>query len=178
MRIIVIFLLSLLMVDAVCAGQRLSDIRPGDPCDEIVEIEKRLGSSESASNDAKGVSRYTGTHGGKEATIVYRCDEGLLDEQTIVVTTSTQDEAYRFANEQKAEISRRLGNPIHDGLELGTWRRLFFGFLGADLDYLVRVVVWGRAKEDPMLSVTEVGENRWEVSVSQGSSKTEYIFNS
>ena len=53
-----------------------------------------------------------------------------------------------------------------------------FGFLGADLDYLNSVVVWGKAKEDVMLLVRETEDKRWEVTISQGSSKTEYILNS
>lgn len=67
---------------------------------------------------------------------------------------------------------------MHDGPQLATWRRLLFGALGADLDYLTAVVVWGRADEDLMLSVREAAENRWQVSISQGSSKLEYIINS
>ena len=66
MKIIVFFLLSLLIVEAVCAEQRLSDIRPGVPCDKIPETEKRLGSLELAVHDAKGISKYTGTLGGKK----------------------------------------------------------------------------------------------------------------
>ena len=178
MKIIVFFLLSLLIVEAVCAEQRLSDIRPGVPCDKIPETEKRLGSLELAVHDAKGISKYTGTLGGKKATIVYHCDKGRLTEQKIIVTITTRDEAYRFANEQKIELTKRLGDPIHDGLDLNIWKKLFFGFVGADLDYLTGVVVWGRAKEDAMLLVKETGTNLWEISISLGSSKLEYILNS
>ena len=53
-----------------------------------------------------------------------------------------------------------------------------FGILGADLDYLTSVVVWGRSKEDVMLLVKRTEEKVWVITVSQGSSKTEYIFNS
>ena len=178
MKIIVFFLLSLLIVEAVCAEQRLSDIRPGVPCDKIPETEKRLGSLELAVHDAKGISKYTGTHGEKKATIVYHCDKGRLTEQKIIVISTTRDEAYRFANEQKIELTKRLGDPIHDGLDLNIWKRLFFGFVGADLDYLTGAVVWGRAKEDAMLLVKETGTNLWEISISLGSSKLEYILNS
>ena len=178
MKIIIVFLLSTLLVEAVCAEQRLSDIRPGVTCDTIPETEKRLGSVELSIQDAKGISKYTGTHGGKKATIVYHCDKGRLTEQKIIVISTTRDEAYRFANEQKIELTKRLGDPIHDGLDLNIWKKLFFGFVGADLDYLTGVVVWGRAKEDAMLLVKETGTNLWEISISQGSSKLEYILNS
>ena len=53
-----------------------------------------------------------------------------------------------------------------------------FGILGADLDYLTSVVVWGREKEDVMLLVRETEEKLWVVIISQGSSKMEYILNS
>ena len=76
------------------------------------------------------------------------------------------------------ELAKNLGEPIHDGVNLGAWRKLMFGMLGADLDYLTSVVVWGRAKEDVMLLVRETEDKRWEVTISQGSSKTEYILNS
>jgi len=178
MKIIIFFLLSSLIVEAACAEQRLSDIQPGIPCGKIPEIEKRLGSVELAVHDAKGINIYTETQGGREKTIVYHCDKGLLTEQKIIVTSTTRDEAYRFANKQKTALTKHLGEPIHDGLELGIWKRLFFAFLGADLDYLTSVVVWGRAKEDAMLLIREAGTNLWEVSISQGSSKLEYILNS
>ena len=178
MRIMVVLVLSLLMVEAAGAVQRLSDIRVGALCDKIPEIEKRLGSLESAVDDAKGVSTYTGTYDGQKATVVYHCEGGKLTEQTITVPAASPEAAHRFANEQKRGLIQRLGDPIHDGLELPVWRRLFFGFLGADLDYLTSVVVWGRAKEDVMLSVTETANNLWKVTISQGSPKTEYIFNS
>ncbi len=178
MKIIAFFLLSLLTVKAVCVELRLSDIRPGVSCGTIPETEKSLGSLEIAAHDAKGFSKYTGTQGGKEATIVYQCDKGRLTEQKIIVASTTRDEAYQFANKQKIELIKHLGNPIHDGFALGTWKKLFFAFMGADLDYLTAVVVWGRAREDVMLSVKEIGTNLWEVSISQGSPKLEYILNS
>ncbi len=178
MKIIVYLLFSALIVEVVCAEQRLLDIRPGVPCGKILETEKRLGSVESTVHDAQGNSKYSGIQGGRKATIVYRCDKGLLAEQTIIVISSTRDEAYRFADEQKIELSKRLGDPIHDGLDLDIWKRLYFGFMGADLDYLASVVVWGRAEEDTMLLIKEIGKNLWEVSISQGSSKFEYILNS
>ena len=55
---------------------------------------------------------------------------------------------------------------------------MLFGFLGADLDYLTSVVVWGRAKEDVMLLVRKTEDKHWVVSISRGSSKMEYILNS
>ena len=55
---------------------------------------------------------------------------------------------------------------------------MIFGFLGADLDYLTSVVVWGRAKEDVMLSVRETEDKLWMVIISQVSSKMAYILNS
>jgi len=174
-KVHVFLLLSLLTVEAVCAEQRLPDIKPGISCSKIPEIEKRLGSVESAAHNAKGISVYTGTQGGKTATVTYHCDKEQLTEQKIIITDTTREEAYRFANEQKIELTRLLGEPIHDGFELPTWKRFYFGFMGSDLDYLTSVVVWGRAKEDTMLSVKEKGSNLWEVSVSQGSSKYEYI---
>ena len=177
MRIIIFIILSSLIVEVIYAEQRLWDIRPGFPCDQIPETEKRLGSLELSVHDGKGISKYTGIQGGKKATIVYRCDKGRLAEQLIIITITSRDEASRFANEQKIKLAERLGDPIHDGLDLSIWKRLYFGFMGADLDYLTSVVVWGRAKEDIMLLLRESGTNLWEISISQGSSKSEYIFN-
>lgn len=178
MKILIFILLSSLVVEAISAEQRLWDIMPGFPCDKILEAEKRLGSLELSDRDEKGSSQYTGTHGGKKASITYRCDKGQLTEQIIIVTIASRDEANRFTNQQKIKLAERLGDPIHDGLELSIWKKLYFGFMGADLDYLTRVVVWGRAKKDVMLLIMESGSNLWEVSISQGSSKSEYIFNS
>jgi hypothetical protein len=178
MKIIVLFLLSWLMANAVYADQRLSDVRPGIPCDRIAETEKRLGSVAADVHGTQSTMRYTGTQGGEKATIIYHCDKGRLTEQTIIVTSTTRDEAYRFAEEQKTALTKRLGEPVHDGLDLGIWKRLYFGFMGADLDYLLRVVVWGKKKEDAMLLIKETGVDQWEVSISQGSSKMEYILNS
>lgn len=178
MKTIIAFLLASLMVGPVCAGQRLADIQPGFSCDGIPQVEKRLGSVELAAQDANGISKYTGIQGGDEVTVVYHCDHGRLTKQEIIFTSATQSRAYQIANEQRKELAKSLGEPIHDGLNLGAWRRLMFGFLGADLDYLTSVVVWGRAKEDVMLLVRETEDKRWEVTISQGSSKTEYIVNS
>jgi hypothetical protein len=178
MKSIIALLLASLLVGTVCAGQRLADIQPGFPCDGIPRIEKRQGSVEVAAQHANGISKYRGTQGGVEATIVYHCDQGQLTKQEIIFTSTTQSEAYRIANEQRKELARNLGEPIHDGLNLGAWRRLMFGILGADLDYLMSVVVWGKAKEDVMLLVRETEDKDWEVTISQGSSKMEYILNS
>ena len=178
MKIHIFFLLSLLMAGAACAGQRLWDIHPGDPCGKIPEIEKDLGSIELAIDEATGISKYSGIQEGEKATIEYQCDNGRLTEQRIVITTTSQDAAFRLANAQKTALSRRLGEPIHDGLTLGTWQKLFTCFTGADLDYLSLVVVWGRADEDVMLLIRETGTNLWQISISQGKSKIEYILNS
>jgi hypothetical protein len=101
-----------------------------------------------------------------------------LAEQEIIFKRPTRSEIYGIANEQSKELVKRLGEPLHDGLNLGAWSKLMFGFLGADLDYLTSVVVWGRAKEDVMLLIREIEGDRWEVIISQGSSKMDYIFNS
>lgn len=171
-------LLLFLVALSAHGGERLANIRLGTPCDAIPELEQQLGSLELTLPDSTGVSEYRGTQGGKEAKIVYQCTEGSLAEQTVIVTTSNRDEAYRFANAQITELSRRLGEPIHDGLHLAAWRKLLFGFLGADLDFLTAVVVWGRANKDVMLSIRQTGENLWQVSISQGNEKLEYIINS
>jgi hypothetical protein len=178
MKIIIFFLLSSMLAAAVYADQRLSDIRPGVPCDKIAETEQRLGSLESNDHDGQHIKRYTGTQGGEKATILYRCDKGRLTEQTIIVSSTTWEHASRFANAQKLELTERLGEPLHDGLNLGIWKRLYFGFMGADLDYLTRVVVWGKKKDDAMLIIRETGTDQWEVTISQGSSKVEYVLNS
>ena len=178
MNKIIVFLLGFLLVGTVCAGQRLADIQPGFPCDGIPQIEKRLGSVALAAQGTNGVKKYSGTQGGVEATIVYRCDKGQLAEQEIIITSTTQSDAYQVANELGKELVKTLGEPIHDGLDLGVWRTMLFGILGADLDYLTSVVVWGRAKEDVMLLVKETEDKLWVIIISQGSSKMEYILNS
>lgn len=163
---------------SVHGQERLADIRPGAPCAAILELEQRLGSAQLSAQNANGISRYSGIQGGREAEIRYHCVDGSLTEQTVIVQTASRDEAYRFAHAQKIELARRLGDPIHDGLNLAAWRKLLFGILGGDLDYLTAVVVWGRADEDVMLSVREIDANLWQVSISQGRSKLEYIINS
>ena len=178
MNKIVIFLLAAPLVGTVCAGQRLGDIQPGFPCEEIAQVEKRLGSVALAPQDTNGVSKYMGTQGGIEATVVYHCDKGQLTQQEIIITSTTQSNAYQIANELRKELAKNLGEPIHDGLNLRAWRKMIFGFLGADLDYLTSVVVWGRAKEDAMLLVRETEDKLWMIIISQGSSKMEYILNS
>lgn len=178
MKAIVAFFLASLLVGTVCVGQRLADIHLGFPCDGIPQVEKRLGSLELAAQDANGISKYKGTQGGLEVTVVYHCNQGRLAEQEIIFTTTTQSKAYQIANEQRKELAKNLGEPIHDGVNLRAWRKLMFGMLGADLNYLTSVVVWGRANEDVMLLVRETEDKRWEVILSQGSSKTEYILNS
>jgi len=161
------------------AGQRLADIQIGIPCDGIPPVEKHLGSVQLTAQEAKGTSKYSGKQGGAEATIIYRCgDQGRLTEQEIIFTSATQNEAYRIADEQRKALAGILGEPIHDGLNLETWRKMLFGILGADLDYLTSIVVWGRAKEDVMLLIRKIADDRWEITISQGSPKTEYILNS
>lgn len=132
MKIIVLFLLALFVVEAVSATQRMSAIRPGNACAGIMEIEKNLGSHELADTGPAGVSKYAGKEDGKDATIIYKCEKGILTEQKVVVTASSRDQAYDFANAQKSQLTSRLGEPLHDGLELGIWSRLFLGFKGAD----------------------------------------------
>ena len=178
MNKIVIFLLTSLLVGTACAGQRLADIQPGFPCDEIPQAEKRLGSVELAAHDKNGISKYSGTQGGVEVTVVYHCDKGQMTEQEIIITSTTQSNAYQIANELRKELAKYMGEPIHDGLNLRAWRKMIFGFLGADLDYLTSIVVWGRAKEDVMLLVRETEDKLWVIIISQGSSKMEYILNS
>jgi len=173
-----LILISSLIALPVHAEARLTDVRLGIPCNSIPEIEKRLGSSELTTDDPGGINKYSGTHGGEKATVIYHCSEKKLTEQTIIVTTTSREQAYRFAQAQKTELAGHLGDPIHDGLKLALWKRLFFGFLGADLDYLSAVVVWGRATEDVMILIRETDVNLWQVFISQGSSKLEYILNS
>lgn len=178
MNKIIVFLLASLLVGTVFSGQRLTDIQPGLPCDRIPQVEKRLGSLEVAAQDKNGISKYTGTQGGIEVTVVYHCDKGRLTKQEIIFTSTTQSNAYQIANDIRNELAKNLGEPIHDGLNLGVWRKMKFGILGADLDYLTSVVVWGRAKEDVMLLVKETEDKLWVITISQGSSKMEYILNS
>ena len=178
MNKIIVFILASLLVGTVCAGQRLADIQLGFPCYGIPQVEKRLGSVELAAQNANGISKYKGTEGGVEATIVYHCDKGRLAEQQIIFTSTTQSNAYQIANELRKELAKNLGDPIHDGLNLSAWKKMMFGILGADLDYLTSVVVWGRAKEDVMLLVRETEDKLWVITISQGSSKMEYILNS
>ena len=178
MNKVIAFLLASLLAGTAYAGQRLTDIQPGFPCDGIPQIEKSLGSVELATRSTNGISKYTGTQGGVEATVVYHCDQGRLTEQEIIFTITTQSKAYQIANEQRKELAKNLGEPIHDGLNLVVWRKMMFGILGADLDYLTSVVVWGRAKEDVMLLVRETDDKLWVITISQGSSKIEYILNS
>jgi len=178
MNKVIAFLLASLLVGTVYPGQRLIDIQPGFPCDRIPLAEKSMGSVELATQDTNGISKYTVTQGGVEATVVYHCDQGRLTEQEIIFTSTTQNKAYQIANEQRKELSKNLGEPIHDGLNLAAWRRMLFGILGADLDYLTSVVVWGREKNDVMLLVRETEDNLWVITISQGSSKMEYILNS
>lgn len=175
---ITIFLLASLLVGTVCAGHRLVDIQPGFACVGIPQVERRLGSIELAAQDKNGVSKYSGKQGGFEAVVVYHCDRGQLTEQEIIFTTTTQSNAYQIANELRKDLANNFGEPIHDGLNLKVWRKMMFGVLGADLDYLTSVVVWGREKEDLMLSVREKEDKLWVIIISQGSSKMEYILNS
>lgn len=178
MKIFVLVLFSLLIVEHTHAEQRLWDIRLGDPCDNIAETESQLGSLKLSIDTEEGISKFSGTHDGMNAIIVYRCVKGLLVEQRIIVAGISLDEANQFANEQQIKLAERFGDPIHNGLDLSFWKKLFFGFMGADLDYLTRVIVWGRAKHDAMLLIKDVGTNLWQITISQGSSKTEYILNS
>jgi len=178
MNRILLSLFLLVAIKAVHADPRLVDVRPGMPCDKVPEIEKRLGSLESSVDYSKGIMRYQGTLGGEKAVILYHCEQGKLTELKMIVTSSTQEEALRFAGAQKAELTEVLGKPIHDGLDLKFWEKFYFGFMGADLDYLSSVVVWGKTEEDTMILIRETANNQWEVSVSRGSSKWEYILNS
>jgi hypothetical protein len=178
MRIFVLVLFFLLIVESSHAEQRLWDIQLGDPCDKIEETEKQLGSLELSVDPEEGVSKYSGTYDGMNAAILYRCVKGLLVEQRIIVTGISLDEAKRFSSDQQIKLAERFGEPVHNGLDLNFWEILFFGFMGADLDYLTRVIVWGRAMHDAMLLIEEVGKNLWQITISQGSSKSEYILNS
>jgi hypothetical protein len=177
MKNIIPFLLVSLLVGTVCAEQRLTDIQLGFPCDGIAKVEHNLGSMELSAQDAKGISKYSGTQGGEKATVVYHCEKGRLSVQEIIFTSTTQSEAFRIANEQRQLLAKSLGEPIHDGMNMGVLRRMMYGFTGADLDYLTSVVVWGKTKEDVMLLVRETEDKRWEITISQGSSKIEYILN-
>ncbi len=166
-----------LLIETANAGHPLSDVRLGILCDEIAASQTRGELLDSTYHGGQRIMRYTGTLGGQKATIIYRCDEERLTEHIIMVAHTSRDEAYRFTEEQKKDLMERLGEPIHDGLELSIWKRFYFGFMGADLDYLTRIVVWGKTKEDAMLSIGESESARWQVSVSQGSSKTEFLLN-
>ena len=178
MNKILLILLLLTAIEAVHADQRLVDVQPGMPCDEIPEIEKRLGSLESSVDNSTGTISYQGIQGGEKAVILYHCEKEKLTELKIIVATSTQEGALRFARRQKKELIEHLGEPVHDGLDLKFWKRFYFGFMGADLDYLSSVVVWGKSEEDTIILIGETESNKWEVSVSRGSSKWKYILNS
>ena len=178
MNRILLSLFLLVAIKAAHADQRLVDVRPGMPCDKVPEIEKRLGSLESSVDYSKGIMKYQGTLGGEKAVILYHCEKGKLTELKIIVANTTQEAALRFARAQKTELTELLGKPIHDGLDLKFWEKFYFGFMGADLDYLSSVVVWGKTEQDTMILIRETANNQWEVSVSRGSSKWEYILNS
>ncbi len=172
------FFLTFLLVGSVSAAQRLTDIQPGFSCDGIAQLEESLRSVELSTDVASGISKYSGRQGGVEATVVYYCDQGRLIKQEIIFTSATRNEANQNASEQKNKLTQTLGEPIHDGLNIGVFRRMLFGFLGADLDYLTSVIVWGKTIEDVMLSVMETEDKQWVVTISQGRSKMEYILSS
>ncbi len=178
MKEILAFLLLCQLAGPLLAEPRLMEIRPGSPCERIAQLEERLGSVVLSAQDGDGISKYRGTQGGVETTVVYHCDQGRLTRQQIIFTSATGSSAYRIADEQRGVLAAKLGEPVHDGLNLPTWRKLLYGFLGADLDYLTSVVVWGRADEDFMLLLRDAGEKGWEIIISQGNSKSEYILNS
>lgn len=175
---ITLTLFLLIVVKAAPADQRLVQIRPGMPCDTVSVIEKRLGSLELPAGTSNSSMSYQGTQGGKRAEILYHCEKKKLAEFEIIVAASTEEEALRFARTQRTELAVHLGKPVHDGLDLKFWEKFYFGFMGADLEYLSSVVVWGKSEEDVMILIRETASNRWEVSVSRGSSKWEYILNS
>ena len=177
MRRVVLLLLLAPITAAVNAGHTLSDVRLGVPCDEIAAAQTREGLLDTTDHGTQRIMRYAGSLGGQTATVIFRCDDGRLAEHIIMVAHTNRDEAFRFAEEQKKELTEHLGQPIHDGMELSIWKRFYFGFMGADLDYLTRIVAWGKTKKDVMLLVRETESARWEVSVSQGSSKTEFLLN-
>jgi len=178
MNKIIVFCLTSLLFGSVYAEQRLTDIQLGFPCEAIPDFEKSLGSVELATQDTNGISKYTGTQREVKATVVYHCDQGRLTKQEIIFASTTQIGAFQIANEQRKDIAQKLGEPIFDGLNLKGWRKILFGILGADLDYLTSVVVWGRKKEDVMILVRETEDKLWVITISQGSSKIEYILNS
>ncbi|MCP3868184.1 MAG: hypothetical protein GY703_08850 [Gammaproteobacteria bacterium] len=177
-KLIVFNLLALWMLGTAGANQRLLELKPGISCEKIPVLESRLGSIQQTHPVADGSLHYSGTQKGVPATVRYQCSEGQLVEQKITITVPSREEAYRIADEQKAELSRYFGEPVHDGLDMPLWRHFLHGFLGADLDYLTTVVVWGTADQDAMLSVKETKSRQWEICISQGSPKLEYRLNS
>ena len=173
------FLLCCLLFPLTAPGaDRIADLRPGVACERIPGIEQSLGSIALGDRGEGSELSYRGIQGARTAMISYHCVAGALAEQRILVVVDSREEALGFADAQRRELVRRLGDPIHDGLRLPTWRKLLYGFLGADLDYLTAVVIWGNRDEDPMLRLSQTDAQQWQVSISQGSSKLEYIINS
>ena len=75
-----------------------------------------------------------------------------------------------------SEISGRLGKPMHDGPQLVTRRRLLSVPL-ARIWIISPLWLSGAGPMNLIYRSEKPLENRWRVSISQGSSKLEYIIN-
>ncbi len=177
MKTIFTLLLSLLYISTASADQRFTDIPLGSACKKILQIETSLG-SKITKGDINTISHFTGTLNGMEPSIVYHCEQGKVSKHKIILSTKTEKEAYRIANVQSAELKKTLGEPIHDGFNLRLARSIRLGVMGGDMDYLTSVVVWGKAEKDAILVIKKTKENLWEITISRGNSKMEYILNS
>jgi hypothetical protein len=113
--------LSLLILPALLGCDARDEFRGlafGEPCVDTAERERALGSKvELRESDGAHHPEIRAIHQGREARVVYLCDEdNRLNSGWYVYDFSTYEEAAGFFSQVKSDLKRELGDPYIDSV--------------------------------------------------------------
>lgn len=160
---------ALMLSAAASHAAGLRGVELGDPCGMASDIEFRLGSSLVRSDGSVPLLHYHGTYSGKDADIVYICDNHILADQVIMIRTSDRDAAFQTAGEIKESVIKEFGAPSYDGLGLNYAEKLWRSLWGVSGDVMLQSAIWQVQGREVFLWVRNDEKDGWEIRLSQSS---------
>jgi len=158
---ILLLALSLVAKDA----SALRGVIPGTPCDSLIGLEARLGSSLRGSlpTDLSGeliTLFFDGSSHGRSALISYRCESGRVSSQQIVFGASSEKEGHTLFSDWHRRLSDEFGPPFKD-LDEPTLNAMH----DMRTDPTRRFASWGKSSQVINLALWLAENGTWEVVV-------------
>lgn len=128
-------------------AEGLRGIEIGEPCSAALEKELERGSQTTRSLSEMPMQEvdlvgFSGSHDGHEALLGFRCVDGLVESQLIVVRLATEAEAQPVFDQQYQALRDRFGPPCTDWRKLPLWYRFKLWLVGAYHADLLTHVQW------------------------------------